>query len=78
MRLRPTPPSARWLLGHLLHRLATHESRLAAAYEEIARRDFGASLDRQARVQRVILEAGIAHETQAVQWCRARLRPRCP
>ena len=41
--------------------------------EEIARRDFGRELDRTARVQRAILEAGIAHETQAVQWCRGAL-----
>ena len=60
------------LEGHLRDRLATHESRLAA-YEEIARRDFGRELDRTARVQRAILEAGIAHETQAVQWCRGAL-----
>ena len=56
------------LADQLHHRRALHEARLAA-YEVIAERDFGGEPDRQARIQRVILEAGIITERAWAQWC---------
>lgn len=53
-------------------RLADHESRLAA-YRLIAERDFADDGNRQSRLQRVILEAGISYEEHSVQWCRETL-----
>jgi hypothetical protein len=52
----------------LRDRLAAHEGRLAA-YEAIAARDFGGELDRRARLQRAILEAGMSYERQWIAWC---------
>lgn len=57
------------LTEQLRDRLADHESRLAA-YKVIAERDFAADGDRQQRIQRAILGAGIAFEESSVQWCR--------
>ena len=67
------PPARDALLVRLradaaLGPLAPHEARLAA-YEVIAERDFGGEPDRQARIQRVILEAGIITERAWAQWC---------
>lgn len=53
----------------LQEQLAEHESRLAS-YEEIDEKQFGGDLDRQARLQRLILRAGIRSEQVWVQWCR--------
>lgn len=56
------------LEGQLRARRAEHESRLTA-YRVIEARDFGGELDRQARVQEGILQAGITFEEAGIAWC---------
>ncbi len=55
-------------------RLAGHEAALAA-YRLIEARDFGEErlITREARVQHLILQAGIDHERRSARWCREAL-----
>lgn len=50
-------------------RLAHHEGRLTA-YREIDERDFGGTLDRTQRLQKVVLAAGIRYHEAEAAWCR--------
>lgn len=62
------------LADEIARRLALHTATLAR-YREIEARDFppGLSADRQTRVQRLVLRAGIHLELAWVQWCQEAL-----
>lgn len=53
----------------LEHRLAAHERSLAE-YEAIAAKQFSGDLDRTARLQLLVLQAGIDSERMWAGWCR--------